>query len=556
MKRIRVSQYTDLALNLGVGGKFVIATTISLMFLLSINAYVALNMQGRSLDNLLDASAKNITQTTDLQITASQSSLDLKVKNLAKMLSTIAPAAIAEFDLSLLLAYADVATEDPDISYVAFENIDALTLAQSGDEETIDSPNKVNLPIISDGVPLGKVIVLYNDKRSVSDIQKMEKQSAKSQQMMQDTRDESVSAALVKMIFMLFIILAFGGIIVYVIAQQITKPLGIAADVLRDIGEGEGDLTRRLSFDGHDEVAQVSSSFNTFSEKIHALVIKIKYAAESINQVSVDIANSNGDLSSRTTEQAAHLEEISSSITELTSGVGKNADDADNAYALVLKAADDAVEGGNMVEQAEMAMKEIEAFSSDIVNIIGVINEIAFQTNLLALNAAVEAAHAGEQGRGFAVVASEVRSLSHRSAEAAKEINTLINNSVMKISTGTQLVYDSGFQLKKIISNVKKVSEVISEISTSSREQSQSIDQVNVAMRGIDEMTQQNAALTEEMSATSVSMGEQSRSLAALISQFKINDSVQFENSTKLKAVKTIKENDNQIQVQLQQANY
>lgn len=526
MTKIRKPQYADLTLKLGVGGKFVIATTISLLFLLSINAYIALNMQGQSLDSLLDASTKNVAQTTNSQITASQSSLELKVNNLAKMLSTIAPAAIAEFDLSLLLSYTDVAADDPDISYVAFESTEALTLAQSGDEKSKDSQKNVTLPIISDGVPLGKVIVFYNDNRILNATQKMEKESDKSLQMMQDTRDDAVNAALVKMILMLLVILACGGIIVYLIARRITKPLGIAADVLRDIGEGEGDLTRRLNFNGHDEVAQVSSSFNTFSEKIHALVIKIKYAAESINQVSVDIANSNGDLSGRTTEQAAHLEEISSSITELASGIGKNADDADNAYTLALNAADDAVEGGDMVEQAEKAMKEIEAFSSDIVNIIGVINEIAFQTNLLALNAAVEAAHAGEQGRGFAVVASEVRSLSQRSAEAAKEINALINNSVKKISAGTQLVYDSGAQLKKIISNVKKVSVVISEISSSSREQSQSIDQVNISMRGIDEMTQQNAALTEEMSATSVSMGDQSRSLATLISQFKINDSV------------------------------
>jgi methyl-accepting chemotaxis protein len=285
----------------------------------------------------------------------------------------------------------------------------------------------------------------------------------------------------------------------------------------------DGELTQRIETSGKTgQVEALTISVNALLDSMADLVRTISAAAGEVRTGAEEISRGNANLSQRTEEQASSLEETASSMEEMTSTVKNNADNASQASQLARAARDHAERGGSVVRSAVQAMAEINAASKKIADIIGVIDEIAFQTNLLALNAAVEAARAGEQGRGFAVVASEVRNLASRSAEAAKEIKGLIQDSVGKVAEGTKLVDESGQVLGDIVTGVKKVTDVMAEIAASSQEQASGVDQVNKAVVSMDEVTQQNAALVEEASAAAQALTEQAGSLAELISRYRI----------------------------------
>lgn len=323
------------------------------------------------------------------------------------------------------------------------------------------------------------------------------------------------------------IIVALALFLGILITRGTTSALRQTLTAMNDIAEGEGDLTRRLEVNGKDEVAQVANAFNRFADKIHNMVVKIKESTKSINTSSTEIAEGNANLSQRTEEHSSSLEETASSMEQMTTTVKQNADNAKQANQVAAEARDHAEKGGKVVAEAVSAMEDINKSSKEIVDIISVIDEIAFQTNLLALNASVEAARAGEQGRGFSVVADEVRNLAQRSAESAKEIKQLIENSVGKIEQGTELVNQSGNTLDEIVTSVKKVTDIVADISAASQEQSQGIDQVNKAVTQMDEMTQQNASLVEQAAAASKSMDDQCQALNVLMSQFKVDNDVQ-----------------------------
>jgi methyl-accepting chemotaxis protein len=304
--------------------------------------------------------------------------------------------------------------------------------------------------------------------------------------------------------------------------------------VMGRLAEGGLDLT----LDGNyaPEFSELQRSVNSCIENLRSMVAQIRGASSSILGGAQEIAQGNGDLSQRTEQQASSLEETASSMEELTSTVKQNADNARQADQLASEARDQAERGGSVVSSAVAAMGAIEDSSRKIAEIIGVIDEIAFQTNLLALNAAVEAARAGEQGRGFAVVASEVRNLAQRSAGAAKEIKSLINDSTAKVGEGSRLVDESGQTLSQIVLAVKKVSDIIGEIAAASHEQSAGIEQVNRAITQMDQTTQQNAALVEEAAAASESMEEQARKLSRLVEFFKSGDADQAGADTETDA--------------------
>jgi len=317
------------------------------------------------------------------------------------------------------------------------------------------------------------------------------------------------------------LLIALAGLLLTVMVARALKRMQMVRDAMEDIASGDGDLTRRLDDHGSDELAQIGSAFNHFVDKIASVMVEIRVVSESVKVGAQEIAMGNQDLSSRTEQQASSLEETAASMEELTSTVKQNADNARQANQLAVSASDVALKGGTVVSQVVDTMSAINTSSRKIVDIIGVIDSIAFQTNILALNAAVEAARAGEQGRGFAVVASEVRNLAQRSAAAAKEIKALIGDSVDKVDVGAKLVDQAGATMQEIVDSVKRVTDVMSEITTASEEQSTGIAQVHQAVSQMDQVTQQNAALVEEAAAAASSLQDQAGTLAELVSAFK-----------------------------------
>lgn len=282
------------------------------------------------------------------------------------------------------------------------------------------------------------------------------------------------------------------------------------------------DLTQRAPVRGNDEISQTADAFNRLITRIAEVLGDVRDSVESVSTASKQIAAGNVDLSSRTEEQAASLQETAASMEELTGTVRQNAENARQANGLAHASAAIAEKGGDVVGEVVATMGEINASSEKIADIIGVIDGIAFQTNILALNAAVEAARAGEHGRGFAVVATEVRTLAQRSAAAAKEIKTLIENSVSKIGSGTKHVDQAGSTMAEIVSSIKRVTDIMGEIAAASDEQSKGIDQVGQAVTQMDEVTQQNAALVEQAAAAAQSLDDQAKKLHAGVNVFRL----------------------------------
>ena len=302
-----------------------------------------------------------------------------------------------------------------------------------------------------------------------------------------------------------------------------TSELGLR-DVVRVLGAlARGDLTEKIGGEFRGTWGRLKDDANATVDKLGGIVTQIKESTDSINVASKEIAAGNANLSQRTEEQASSLQETASSMEELTATVKQNAENAEQANQLAAGASAVAVRGGAVVGQVVATMSSIHDSSKKIVDIIGVIDGIAFQTNILALNAAVEAARAGEQGRGFAVVASEVRNLAQRSAAAAKEIKDLIGDSVDKVGAGTRLVDEAGKTMEEIVGSVKRVTDIMGEIAAASQEQRAGIEQVNLAITQMDEVTQQNAALVEEAAAAAESMDEQARNLSTAVQVFRVD---------------------------------
>jgi methyl-accepting chemotaxis protein len=307
----------------------------------------------------------------------------------------------------------------------------------------------------------------------------------------------------------------------YVITRSITGPLQDAVLVAQTVASG--DLTSDIKVRTTDETGQLLQSLKDMNESLKEIVSRVRVGTDTIATASSQIAGGNLDLSARTEEQASSLEETVASMEQLTSTVRQNADNARQANQLAASASGVARKGGEVVLQVVDTMNSINDSARKIVDIIGVIDGIAFQTNILALNAAVEAARAGEQGRGFAVVAAEVRNLAQRSATAAKEVKILIGDSVDKVDVGTKLVAQAGATMGEIVVSVQRVTDIMGEITAASEEQSAGIEQINQAMSQMDEVTQQNAALVEEAAAAAESLQDQAGNLAQVVGVFKLN---------------------------------
>ncbi|MGV7206505.1 methyl-accepting chemotaxis protein [Oxalobacteraceae bacterium A2-2] len=304
------------------------------------------------------------------------------------------------------------------------------------------------------------------------------------------------------------------------ITRSITRPINDAVVLARTVAAG--DLTHAITVQGRDEISQLLAALQAMTGSLASIVGEVRACTDTINTASREIATGNQDLSARTEEQASALEETASSMEELTSAVRHSTDNARQANQLATSASEVATRGGQVVSQVVDTMGSIKESSRRIVDIIGVIDGIAFQTNILALNAAVEAARAGEQGRGFAVVASEVRTLAQRSASAAKEIKALIDDSVGKVEAGAELVERAGATMDEVVEGVRRVTGIMADIALASQEQNAGIEQINMAVSQMDQMTQQNAALVEEAAAAAESLQDQAGHLARAVDVFKL----------------------------------
>jgi methyl-accepting chemotaxis protein len=315
--------------------------------------------------------------------------------------------------------------------------------------------------------------------------------------------------------------LVFGAAVAVWITRSITGPLRQAVDVARTVATG--DLSATIEVHSADETGQLLQALHDMNEALVGIVGEVRSGTDTIASASQQIATGNADLSSRTEQQASSLEETASSMEELTSTVKQNADNARQANQFAVSASEVAEKGGAVMSEVVDTMGAINESARKIVDIIAVIDGIAFQTNILALNAAVEAARAGEQGRGFAVVASEVRSLAQRSAAAAKEIKALIDNSVEKADAGSRLVDQAGTTMRAVVESIKRVTDIMGEISAASQEQTEGIGQVQLAISQMDQVTQQNAALVEEAAAASESLREQAAKLSQTVAVFRLD---------------------------------
>ncbi|AKZ62954.1 chemotaxis protein [Herbaspirillum hiltneri N3] len=302
------------------------------------------------------------------------------------------------------------------------------------------------------------------------------------------------------------------------ITRTITRPINRAVDLAEAVAQG--NLTHHLQIDSKDEIGRLLVALKIMIENLHGIVSNVRKGTDTIAEASREVASGNMDLSSRTEQQASSLEETASAMEQLTSAVRQNADNARQANQLASNASAVAVKGGDAVGQVVDTMTAINNSSRKIVDIIGVIDGIAFQTNILALNAAVEAARAGEHGRGFAVVASEVRNLAQRSAVAAKEIKTLIDHSVNQVGNGSKMVEQAGQTIQDVVTSIRHVTDIVAEISSSSQEQSIGIEQINQAITLMDQVTQENAALVEQSAAAAQALQDQTGRLTGMMSTF------------------------------------
>ncbi|MDE1998156.1 MAG: HAMP domain-containing protein [Burkholderiales bacterium] len=317
----------------------------------------------------------------------------------------------------------------------------------------------------------------------------------------------------------LALVVVVGATVAMVLANMMARPLESAVGVLKSVAAG--DLTQQVQTTRKDEIGDMQKALAQMVSSLADTVNLVRTGADSVATASSQIAQGNTDLSARTEDQASSLQETAAAVEEMAGTVRTNADNARQANQLASAASEVASRGGEVVTQVVQTMNDIQSSSQKISDIIGVIDGIAFQTNILALNAAVEAARAGEQGRGFAVVAGEVRSLAQRSAQAAREIKTLIHDSVEKVNAGSALVSTAGATMQDVVHQVRKVTDLVGEIAHASAEQSQGIGQINQAVSQLDQSTQQNAALVEESMAAAESLRSQANKLAQAVTVFK-----------------------------------
>ncbi|TWI64439.1 methyl-accepting chemotaxis protein [Pseudoduganella lurida] len=531
--------------NMKVGTRLALGYAIVLLLLVVIVATGVLKMRQ------MQERADNITEFNNVQIariTALQNSVMdrmIALRNLALLTDTNAmrpeverirrqETVYAENAAKLATMFADPSTEAEEKTlWATIVQQEALAKAPMADAERQGLANEADAStdtLMNKVRPVQRVWLDAMDKLTALEVTLNAQEAGEAR--------AAYHTAVTSMLVLAAIALAAGvGAAVYVTRTLLAQLGGEPADAAAIAASiAAGDLTVAVPVKASD-TSSMMHAMRDMRDRLAAIVTEVRSGTDTIATAAAQVSAGNMDLSSRTEQQAGSLEETASSMEELTSTVRQNADNAQQASAMAASASEVAVRGGAVVAQVVDTMGAIDASAKKIVDIISVIDGIAFQTNILALNAAVEAARAGEQGRGFAVVAGEVRNLAHRSSTAAREIKELIDDSVGKVGTGTQLVNQAGMTMAEVVEGVQRVTDLMSEISAASREQSSGIEQVNQAITQMDEVTQQNAALVEEASAASEAMQEQARRLAELVGTFTVAQGVASSSRLAARAV-------------------
>ena len=466
---------------------------------------------------------------------------NLKIKAISEMRQDVMVGAMATRNIALMTdedkigAEIDHIADARDDYKMNMDNLAGKVAAEDGKAilAKIESARAVSVPLAdkavaqarggkqADAVAVLLTEVLPNQNKWLGALDEMVRwQDKRADEIAVGAEDSYKKARLLTILAVAATVLA-GCIFAWLVSRSIIRPLGQAVAIARRVADG--DLSAHIDVQSTNETGKLMLALKDMNDHLARTVGRVRSGADTIATASSQIAAGNLDLSSRTEQQASALEETASSMEELTSTVKQNSDNARQAGQLAQSASDVAVKGGAEVAQVVDTMGSINASSKKIVDIIGVIDGIAFQTNILALNAAVEAARAGEQGRGFAVVATEVRNLAQRAASAAKEIKSLIDDSVDKVNIGAKLVDQAGATMQEIVGSIRRVTDIMGEITAASREQTEGIEQVNQAIIQMDETTQQNAALVEEAAAAAASLQDQAGNLVELVSVFKID---------------------------------
>ena len=435
-----------------------------------------------------------------------------RIATARKKLADLEPTAVKVFDSPPEIEAWNALKQHRDEWFAVWEKLRPISRqGEAGSAEaqkiyTGESSNAFNL-LLADAVKLGEL----NAKSA-------EEEWGKSQHVYASAQTMVIAAIVLSALI--------AAVLGWFISRAIAMPIGAAVKSAREIASG--DMTVAILAEGTDETAQLLRALDEMRQGLATVVANVRQGSESVATASAEIAQGNQDLSARTESQASALEETAASMEEISSQVKQNADNARQANQLASSASAVAAKGGEVVGRVVHTMKDINDSSRKISDIISVIDGIAFQTNILALNAAVEAARAGEQGRGFAVVASEVRSLAGRSADAAKEIKSLINASVERVEHGTSLVDEAGTTMTEVVASIRRVSDLVGEISSASSEQASGVAQVGEAVTQMDQATQQNAALVEQMAAAASSLKSQAEELVRTAAVFKLsaNDTI------------------------------
>jgi methyl-accepting chemotaxis protein len=507
--------------------KILIAPLLAIAFLLGFGAisYGVVSQQNKALDDLAKKRLEGVSIAMDAQNDLSEvhSNVYRLFTWIANMSDEKVKKAIVDHRAKVDSVTANLTKfrAQPHITEAERADIDAvlplIAKYRKLSEDSID--------LSSGDVSTGAMMMQAADAQYLSVSKKLDEVVGLQKKLAQDDYEAASSAARAAVVLLVTILLVAAAASLaaaLLMSRAIVRPLHVAIRGAQRIASG--DLTTDIKVRGKDETGDLLRALSEMGQNLRQLVGEVAGGAHMVADTSAQIAQGNQDLSQRTEEQASTLEETASSMEELTSTVSLNAQNARQASQLAMGASDVARKGGQVVGQVVSTMAGISESSRKIGDIIGVIDGIAFQTNILALNAAVEAARAGEQGRGFAVVAAEVRNLAQRSAAAAKEIKSLIGESVDKVDAGAKLVDAAGNTMQEIVSSVKKVSDLIAEIAAASEEQDAGIQQVNTAVTQMDQVVQQNASLVEEAAAATESMKTQASALLQMVSRFNLGD--------------------------------